>query len=465
MPAGSAEAPTCGRWWPRPIRSGHCGSWPLNGSGFYAPALQISGAPRSDSILHALDDHIAEGSSEAATLLRADTPIGRVEIGHGIAATAVEAALTRAEASRAILLVEPQTWAVAGNAIATYLTSRDWIVRKILLPRGEEAKRLRVIEKTCRALARLGVDRGETLVAIGGGALTDAAGFAAATYLRGVKIVHVPTTLVCQIDAALGGKTAVDIPEGKNLIGAFHQPTAFIADTAFLRSLPSRQRRAALGEVVKMAVLGDERLLEVVEAEGRGLRRRQQRPDRLGRRGGDGRTLRLGQGPGRDGRRARLRPADDAQSGPHAGPRDRSGGRIQRPPPRRGGRLRVARSLRDLIGDGPDHPRAISPDQLAAGPPEPRDRAARRSSRMPSWSTWPTTRSTRWASSAGSCPRRTAWRSRRTCPPAAVEFGLMAALRFGADHHHSPGNGLAGSPVPVSAIGSANEPAAEPGLP
>jgi 3-dehydroquinate synthase len=137
-----------------------------------------------------------------------------------------------------------------------------------MLPQGENAKRLQVVEDTCRALARLRVDRKETLVAIGGGALTDAAGFVAALYLRGVAVIHVPTTLVGQVDAALGGKTAVDIPEGKNLVGAFHQPVAFIADVSFNSTLPVRQRRAALGEVVKMAALGDERLMELVEDEG-----------------------------------------------------------------------------------------------------------------------------------------------------------------------------------------------------
>jgi 3-dehydroquinate synthase len=165
-------------------------------------------------------------------------------------------------------VVEPRSWTVAGAGIAAALERYGWDVERILLPRGENAKRLAVIEETCRALARLRVDRTETLVAIGGGALTDAAGFVAASYLRGVPIVHVPTTLVGQIDAALGGKTAVDIPEGKNLVGAFHQPVAFIADVAVLTTLPARQRRAALGEVVKMGMLGDERLLELVEAEG-----------------------------------------------------------------------------------------------------------------------------------------------------------------------------------------------------
>jgi shikimate kinase/3-dehydroquinate synthase len=235
---------------------------------FYAPALQISGAANLDAILRTIEEGIAEGTRTAVTVLRADTAIGRVEIGYGIAATAVGATLTRAEARRAILLAEPRTWEVAGSGIAEALAADGWPVERILLPRGENAKRMQVIEETCRALARLHVDRRETLVAIGGGALTDAAGFVAAVYLRGVPIVHVPTTLVGQVDAALGGKTAVDIAEGKNLVGAFHQPTAVIADVSFNGTLPVRQRRAALGEVVKMAVLGDDRLLELVEHEG-----------------------------------------------------------------------------------------------------------------------------------------------------------------------------------------------------
>jgi 3-dehydroquinate synthase len=245
---------------------------------FYSPALQLSGAANVEAILRTLEGRLGDGPSPTTTVLRADTAIGHVEIGYGMAASAVGSALTRGEARRAILLAEPRTWAVAGAGIAAALAADGWQVEQILLPRGERAKRMRVIEDTCRALARLRVDRRETLVAIGGGALTDAAGFAAATYLRGVPVVHVPTTLVGQIDAALGGKTAVDIPEGKNLVGAFHQPAAFIADVSFNATLPARQRRAALGEVVKMAVLGDERLLELVEEEGEAFARGDCRP-------------------------------------------------------------------------------------------------------------------------------------------------------------------------------------------
>ena len=105
-------------------------------------------------------------------------------------------------------------------------------------------------------------------MAVGGGALGDPAGFLAATYLRGVPWIGVPTTLVAQVDSSLGGKTGVDLPEGKNLVGAFHHPASIILDVAALRSLPERQLRAALGEVVKMAALGDEALFQALEEDG-----------------------------------------------------------------------------------------------------------------------------------------------------------------------------------------------------
>ena len=182
-------------------------------------------------------------------------------------------ALRQASASRAVLISEPGAWAAAGEALAAGLAADGWTVETVQLPQGEDAKRLAVVETAASQLARLRVERGEPLVAIGGGALGDAAGFLAATYLRGVPVIHVPTTLVAQIDSSIGGKTGVDLPEGKNLLGAFHQPIAVIVDVAFLRTLPERQRRAALGEAVKMAALGDERLFEVLEHDGEAIAR------------------------------------------------------------------------------------------------------------------------------------------------------------------------------------------------
>jgi len=119
----------------------------------------------------------------------------------------------------------------------------------------------------------LHAERGEPLIAIGGGALGDAAGFLAASWLRGVPVIQVPTTLVAQIDSSIGGKTGVDLAAGKNLVGAFHPPAAIVIDIAFLRSLPERQRRAALGEAVKMAALGDERLFALLENDGPAIAR------------------------------------------------------------------------------------------------------------------------------------------------------------------------------------------------
>ncbi len=116
---------------------------------------------------------------------------------------------------------------------------------------GEEAKSLATVEDLCRAFARWGLTRADVVIAVGGGVVTDTAGFAAASYHRGVAVVHVATTLLAQVDAAIGGKTGVNLPEGKNLVGAFWQPAAVLCDTAVLATMPPRERRCGLGEVAK----------------------------------------------------------------------------------------------------------------------------------------------------------------------------------------------------------------------
>jgi len=242
---------------------------------FYAAArIHQFGVGEVRGVVDAVEEALAGlGATAGTTLLRADTPIGRVTMGQGIAAEALDAALSLARARRAILVSEPGAWHAVGERLATDLRERGRDVVQVLLPEGEAAKRLEVIEVAARELAAQRVERSETIVAIGGGGLGDAAGFLAAIYLRGIRYVQVPTTLVAQIDSAIGGKTGVDLPEGKNLLGAFHQPSAVIIDVDVLRTLPERQMRAALGEAVKMAVLGDERLFELLETDGPAIAR------------------------------------------------------------------------------------------------------------------------------------------------------------------------------------------------
>jgi 5-deoxy-5-amino-3-dehydroquinate synthase len=128
--------------------------------------------------------------------------------------------------------------------------------RVFTMAEGEHGKDLGTVEDLCRDWAQWGLTRGDCVVAVGGGVVTDTAGFAAAVYHRGIPVVHVATTLLGQIDAAIGGKTGVNLPEGKNLVGAFWQPSAVLCDTEVLETLPPREYRNGLGEMAKYAFLG-----------------------------------------------------------------------------------------------------------------------------------------------------------------------------------------------------------------
>ncbi len=245
---------------------------------FYAAAaIRVDRIGDANAVARAVDDRLAAARppdrGAGDVLLRAATRIGTFVLGDGIAASETTAALGRLGARRAMIVSEPGAWAAGGEAVAAALRETGFDVVTISLPTGEEAKRLAVVERAAGELAAARADRTDPIVAIGGGALGDAAGFLAATWLRGVPLVHVPTTLVAQIDSSIGGKTAVDIDAGKNLVGVYHQPAAVVVDVSLLRRLEERQRRAALGEAVKMAALGDERLFALLEAEGEAIAR------------------------------------------------------------------------------------------------------------------------------------------------------------------------------------------------
>lgn len=148
------------------------------------------------------------------------------------------------------------------------LTAAGWVVSSVVVPDGEQSKSLDQVRAIYEHCLDMGLDRGSTVFALGGGVVSDLAGFAAATYMRGIAFVPVPTTLLSQVDASVGGKTAVDLPRAKNVVGAFHQPVAVVIDTTTLTTLPDREFRSGMAEVVKHAAIADAELFAWLEARG-----------------------------------------------------------------------------------------------------------------------------------------------------------------------------------------------------
>ena len=139
--------------------------------------------------------------------------------------------------------------------------------KPILMDDAETAKNLSTVERACRDLVRAGADRRALVVAVGGGVVGDVAGFVAASYARGIGLIHIPTTVVAQVDSAIGGKTGVNLPEGKNLVGAFYPAQAVFADPELLRTLPAREFRSGIYEIIKYGVIGDTKLFRFLETE------------------------------------------------------------------------------------------------------------------------------------------------------------------------------------------------------
>jgi 3-dehydroquinate synthase len=152
-----------------------------------------------------------------------------------------------------------------GAAVDEALASAGIAAHHMSVPDGEAAKTLETLGSLYQRFAAIPLNRADLVVALGGGVVGDLAGFAAATWNRGIPVVQVPTTLLAQVDAAVGGKTGINLPEGKNLVGAFHQPLAVVADTATLATLPPRELRAGLGEVAKYGFIADPVVLDLLE--------------------------------------------------------------------------------------------------------------------------------------------------------------------------------------------------------
>src|SRR5579862_2159202 len=156
-----------------------------------------------------------------------------------------------------------KVWKAVGRAMPRLTGSKT--LRAHEFNDAETAKNLETVEEIARSLVKAGADRRAVVIAVGGGVVGDVAGFAAASYLRGVALVQVPTTLVAQTDSAIGGKTGVNLPEGKNLVGAFYPPKLVLVDPEALGSLPEREFRGGLAEVIKYGVIADARLFAFLE--------------------------------------------------------------------------------------------------------------------------------------------------------------------------------------------------------
>lgn len=205
-----------------------------------------------------------------AAATRVTVPLGHaphdVVIGPGLLDRLDELVPWPPEAATVALVTNATVWALYGEQVTVCCERAGLRTEIIEVPDGEHAKTPEVLTELWHRLAAAEVRRSDVVVALGGGVVGDLAGFAAATWNRGVAVVQVPTTLLAMCDAAVGGKTGVNLPEGKNLVGAFHQPIAVVADTGTLATLPARQRRAGLGEVAKYGFIADPEVLARLES-------------------------------------------------------------------------------------------------------------------------------------------------------------------------------------------------------
>lgn len=212
-----------------------------------------------------LHDRLSHGGLQR---IRIDIPGSphEVTVGYGLSQL-VPAALRRMKVSERVVVVSDEL--VAGRHAQLLIDAlssaglRGWLH---LVPSGEAAKELTVLASIYDALAAAGVDRCGSLIALGGGSVGDVAGFAAATWMRGIRYIQMPTTLLAMVDSSIGGKTAINLPAGKNLAGAVHQPSAIFCDLDYLATLPAEEYRSALAEVIKAALIADRSFFEWLSA-------------------------------------------------------------------------------------------------------------------------------------------------------------------------------------------------------
>ncbi|MCS7064852.1 MAG: 3-dehydroquinate synthase [Fimbriimonadales bacterium] len=180
-------------------------------------------------------------------------PRSEIRLAPGVRCQIAEHLLSRIQPSRTLVLTHP-VLQTEGEKLAQLLQAHGVLSQTLLVPAGERFKTLRTATRLYRTLLEAQMDRRSVLIVLGGGMLGDLGGFVAATYMRGIPFVQVPSTLLAQVDASIGGKVAVDLPQGKNLVGAFHQPMMVLTDPELLPSLPTRQWRNGLAEMLKYGI-------------------------------------------------------------------------------------------------------------------------------------------------------------------------------------------------------------------
>jgi 3-dehydroquinate synthase len=193
-----------------------------------------------------------------------------VQIGHGIAGMLPQL-LGPFRGRRLVVVSNPRVWSLHGRRVERGLASLGPLAR-LLIPEGEAHKSRATLEALHDGMFAAGLQRDGVVVAFGGGVVGDVAGFAAATYMRGVDLVQIPTTLLAMVDSAIGGKVGINHPQAKNLIGAFHQPRAVLSDPAFLDTLPARELQSGAYEVLKCGIIGDRGLFKAMQRAQPGLR-------------------------------------------------------------------------------------------------------------------------------------------------------------------------------------------------
>jgi 3-dehydroquinate synthase len=191
-----------------------------------------------------------------------------VAIGRGLIDEAGARLAPHLKRRRTVIVTDAHVAPLHGERLKSALEAAGIAAPLVILPPGEETKSWAGLADLSERLLHLGLDRGDVIVTLGGGVVGDLAGFAAAIYKRGIDFIQVPTTLLAQVDSSVGGKTAIDTPQGKNLIGAFHQPKAVLADLDALATLPPREMRCGYAEVIKYGLLGDRTFFDWLEGHG-----------------------------------------------------------------------------------------------------------------------------------------------------------------------------------------------------